>query len=139
MTNPLLTPHFRLSEFATHDGTPVPADKVQEYARLCRLVLEPLRARFGTCSVVSGYRHPAYNRRIGGAAKSVHMCGRGGGIAGVAADVRFPRGNERDWARYAEELLARHYPPGGGLGVYPGGGWIHVDTRGYRARWEGAG
>jgi uncharacterized protein YcbK (DUF882 family) len=135
-----LTPHFKLSEFATHDGTPVPADRVDDYLRLCRLVLEPMRERFGVCSVVSGYRHPAYNRRIGGARQSVHMAGRGGGIAGVAADVRFARGSVHDWHRLADALLTKHYAPGGGLGYYPQpGGWVHVDTRAYRARWTGSG
>jgi uncharacterized protein YcbK (DUF882 family) len=135
-----LSPHFQLSEFATHDGTEVPADLVEPYRLLCRRVLEPLRERFGVCTVVSGYRHPAYNAQIGGARRSVHMGGRGGGIKGVAADVRFAHGTPRRWADAAEPLLAHAYPPGGGLGTYPGsGGWIHVDTRGYRARWTGAG
>lgn len=135
-----LSPHFWLSEFATHDGTAVPGDLIDDYVRLCRLVLEPLRERFGTCHVVSGYRHPAYNARIGGAKKSVHMGGRGGGIHGVAADVRFARGEPLAWARVAEPLMHRAYPPGGGLGTYPGAnGWIHVDSRGYAARWTGAG
>lgn len=135
-----LSPHFQLSEFATHDGTPVPGDLVDDYRRLCERVLEPMRERFGVCSVVSGYRHPAYNRRIGGAGRSVHMGGRGNGIRGVAADVRFGRGSVHDWHQLAEQLLTRHYAPGGGLGYYPGaGGWVHVDTRSYRARWTGAG
>lgn len=129
-----------LSEFATHDGTPVPPDRVDDYRRLCHLVLEPLRERFGTCSVVSGYRHPAYNASIHGAKRSVHMAGRGGGIPGVAADVRFARGGPIQWAEAAEPLLRRHYAPGGGLGTYPGAsGWVHVDTRSYKARWTGAG
>ena len=103
-------------------------------------MLEPLRARFGVCSVVSGYRHPTYNARIGGAKRSVHMAGRGGGIPGVAADVRFAKGGPIQWSQAAEPLMRRWYPPGGGLGTYPGGGgWIHVDTRDYRARWTGAG
>lgn len=135
-----LTAHFRLSEFATHDGTPVPADLVDDYTRLCRLVLEPMRERFGVCSVVSGYRHPAYNASIGGASKSVHMGGRGGGIHGVAADVRFARSGPHSWYEVADALLRRHYAPGGGLGRYLGAaGWVHVDTRSYRARWTGAG
>lgn len=98
-----------------------------------------MRARYGPCTVVSGYRHPAYNARIGGAKRSVHMAGRGGGIGGVAADVRFARGHPLDWGRLAEQLLDKHYSPGGGLGVYQAGGWVHVDTRSYRARWSGAG
>jgi uncharacterized protein YcbK (DUF882 family) len=117
----------------------VPGDLVDDYEQLCRRVLEPMRARFGVCSVVSGYRHPAYNARIGGATRSVHMGGRGNGVHGVAADVRFPRGSVLDWGRYADELLTRFFPPGGGLGTYPVGGWVHVDTRVYRARWHGPG
>lgn len=117
----------------------MPGELVAAYRELCRAVLEPMRARFGTCTVVSGYRHPAYNRQIGGAQRSVHMGGRGGGIHGVAADVRFARGHPHQWGDVAEALLTRHYPPGGGLGVYRAGGWVHVDTRAYRARWTGAG
>lgn len=140
MATTQLSPHFRLSEFATHDGTRVPADLADDYRRLCERVLEPLRERFGVCTVVSGYRHPTYNARIGGAARSVHMGGRDNGIPGVAADVRFARGTSRQWHAAAEPLLLKHYPPGGGLGLYLGpGAWIHVDTRSYRARWTGAG
>ena len=135
-----LSPHFRLHEFATHDGTPVPADHMDNLRRLCRDVLEPLRHEFGPCTVTSGYRHPAYNDRIGGAERSVHMYGRGGAIHGVAADVRFDRGSIRQWAAAADRLLTRVRPPGGGLGVYDRpGGWIHLDTRPYRARWDGSG
>lgn len=135
-----LSPHFLLAEFRTHDGTAVPADLVDDYRRLCVRVLEPLRERFGRCTVVSGYRHPRYNLAIGGARRSVHMGGRGGGIAGVAADVKFDRGRPNQWAAAAEPLLGHYYPPGGGLGTYEQpGGWIHVDTRSYRARWSGAG
>jgi uncharacterized protein YcbK (DUF882 family) len=134
----LLSPHFALHEFDCHDGTHVPLDLVDDYRKLCRCVLEPLRERFGRCTVVSGYRPPAYNARIGGARRSVHMGGRGGGISGVAADVRFARSRPSEWAVVANQLLGKHYPPGGGLGTYPvPGGWIHVDTRGYRARWVG--
>jgi uncharacterized protein YcbK (DUF882 family) len=139
-TQPRLSPHFRLAEFNTHDGTRVPGDLVDDYKQLCQRVLEPLRERFGVCAVVSGYRYPTYNKSIGGATRSVHMGGRGGGIRGVAADVRFARGTVDAWAAVAEQLLDKHYPPGGGLGVYHGpGGWIHVDTRNYRARWTGEG
>lgn len=140
MTRRRLSPHFVIEEFDTHDGTHVPADVVERYARLCRLVLEPLRARYGVCTVVSGYRHPTYNRQVGGARKSAHMAGRGEGLQAVAADVRFARGRVADWGDTAHELLVRHYPPGGGLGVYPvRNGWVHVDDRSYRARWHGAG
>lgn len=132
--------HFVSREFDCHDGTRVPDDLLDDYELLVQHVLAPLRHRFGVCTVVSGYRHPAYNRRIGGARASVHMGGRGGGVPGVACDVRFERGSTIDWARAAEPLMAKFYPPGGGLGTYPGAhGWIHLDTRRYRARWTGQG
>lgn len=135
-----LSEHFTLEEFACHDGTPVPRTSVDNYRRFCRDVLEPLRRMFGPCHVTSGYRDPAYNRRIGGAEKSVHMCGQGGGIHGVAADVRFERGSIQEWARAAERLLDSEREPGGGLGVYDHpGGWVHIDTRRGRARWTGSG
>lgn len=135
-----LSAHFSWSEFATHDGTPVPADCRAGYAALVKYVLEPMRAKFGTCTVTSGYRHPAYNRRIGGALRSVHMCGHGGGIHGAAADVRFRLGTIRLWHASADRLLTEHFPPGGGLGLYDHpGGWVHVDTRSYHARWIGTG
>lgn len=140
MADRKLSAHFRLAEFACHDGTPVPADLVDDYERLALHVLEPLRQRFGRGIVVSGYRPPAYNASVGGARRSVHMGGRGSGIRGVAADVRFATGTPEQWGLIAAKLLAKWYPPGGGLGVYPGrGGWVHVDTRDYRARWVGQG
>jgi uncharacterized protein YcbK (DUF882 family) len=132
-----LSPHFSRREFDTHDGTRVPAESIPALRHFCVEVLEPLRARFGVCTVTSGYRHPTYNARIGGARRSVHMYGHGGGIAGVAADVHFALGGTTSWAAAAEGLLGKHYPPGGGLGIYPGQ-WIHIDTRSYRARWVGA-
>jgi uncharacterized protein YcbK (DUF882 family) len=132
-----LTTHFLAEEFACHDGTPVPDRHRAALFGLCRDVLEPMRREFGVCTVVSGYRPSAYNHRIGGAARSVHMFGGWGGIAGVAADVRFAQGRPLDWHGLADALLMRHYPPGGGLGLYAGG-WVHVDTRHARARWSGA-
>src|SRR3569832_507053 len=56
-----LTPHFSLHEIDCHDGTHVPDDLVLSYRHLCERVLEPLRHRFGVCTVVSGYRPPSYN------------------------------------------------------------------------------
>lgn len=140
MTRRRLTPHFVIEEFDCHDGQKVPLHMVNRFTALCRLILEPMRGSYGPCRVVSGYRDPRYNGSVGGARRSAHMAGDGGGLLAVAADVRFRDGDPVRWARRANELLAEHYPPGGGLGTYPGrGGWIHVDDRSYRARWTGAG
>lgn len=140
MTRHRLGPHFVIEEFDCHDGQRVPAPAVAHYQRLVAHVLEPLRRAFGVCTVVSGYRDPAYNRRIGGAARSAHMCGEGNGLHAAAADVRFRTGTPDQWAQRAEQLLSQAYPGGHGLGTYPGaGGWIHVDDRAFIAHWRGAG
>jgi len=129
-----LSEHFRLLEFACKDGTPVPR-AVEDLLRddLCRRVLEPLRARYGPCFVTSGYRHPAYNARIGGASDSRHIY-RDVRQRGLAADVVFARGTVGEWARSASAILDA-LGWGGGVGSYPHSGFVHVDTRRTRARW----
>lgn len=120
-----LTPHFRVEEFNCHDGTKVPKVAIPALDRLATKYLEPLRAKFGTCTVMSGYRHRAYNRKIGGAQFSQHIYDDG--PSSVAADLIFAKGRPRDWAAEADRLGA------GGVGTYPG--FVHVDNRPGRARW----
>ena len=125
---PRLTPHFHVGEFDCRDGTPVPPTAHAALRRLCEHYLEPMRARFGVCIVVSGYRHRAYNDRIGGAPRSVHVYDEH--PREVAADVRFARGSGADWADVADELAAP------GVGRYST--FVHVDNRrGGPARWSG--
>jgi hypothetical protein len=123
-----LTPHFHLNEFACKDGTAVPKSSVPALRRLSTDVLEPLRDRFGPCTIMSGYRHAAYNKRIGGATFSQHVYDLH--PSSVAADLIFARGRPSEWADAAEPLLGR-----GGLGRYPT--FVHVDNRGTKARWSG--
>lgn len=123
-----LSPHFALAEFACKDGTKVPSAAVPALTQLCNDVLEPLRERFGPCTVMSGYRHTAYNSRIGGAKFSQHIYDLHPGS--VAADLTFGRGRASDWAQAAEPLCEA-----GGLGRYPG--FVHVDNRPGKARWSG--
>lgn len=120
-----LSPHFESHEFDCHDGTPVPAHAYDDLRELCRLYLEPLRARWGPVHVISGYRPRAYNAQVGGAPQSFHIY-----LArrrGAAADVSCSRGAPESWA----VTLDRLNPPG--LGRYPG--HVHVDTRAGHARW----
>jgi hypothetical protein len=123
-----LSAHFRLTEFACKDGTRVPKSAVPALTQLCEQVLEPLRERFGSCTVMSGYRHTAYNKRIGGAKFSQHIYDLHPGS--VAADLTFARGRPSDWAEAADPLCAN-----GGLGRYSG--FVHVDNRPGKARWSG--
>lgn len=71
-----ISPHFKLSEMACKDGS----DKVF-YSTELMAKLEELRAYGGfTVSINSGYRTPAYNKKIGGASRSQHRFG-------TAADI----------------------------------------------------
>jgi hypothetical protein len=123
-----LSPHFALAEFSCKDGTKVPKAAVPALTHLCEKVLEPLRDRFGACTVMSGYRHTAYNKKIGGAKFSQHIYDLHPGS--VAADLTFASGRPSEWAQVAEPLCES-----GGLGRYPG--FVHVDNRDGKARWSG--
>ena len=78
-----LTENFALHEFRCKDGTDVPEDLMENVEELARN-LQVLRERIGKAIIViSGYRSPKYNRRIGGARKSQHMKAK-------AADIIVP-------------------------------------------------
>lgn len=71
-----ISPHFKLSEMACKDGS----DKVLYSTELMEK-LEELRAYGGfTVSINSGYRTPAYNKKIGGASRSQHVLGNAADI-----------------------------------------------------------
>jgi uncharacterized protein YcbK (DUF882 family) len=122
---PQLTAHFHTREFMCHDGTAVPKFAHDDLLDLCTRYLEPLRARFGPVTIVSGYRHRAYNRSIGGAPESFHIYLPD--RRGAAADIKCSRGQPSSW----HSALAAMGP--GGLGRYPA--HVHVDNRAGRARW----
>lgn len=116
-----LSPHFSRREFACHCG-------------LCGLSLpspvlvaglEELRAFLGLpVRVLSGLRCAARNAAVGGATDSQHL-------TGYAADIR------ADVPLTALFRAAVGVPVffAGGVGIYPDGGFVHVDVRTTRARW----
>ncbi|MFP5317390.1 MAG: YcbK family protein [Acidimicrobiia bacterium] len=119
-----LTPNFSVWEFACNDGTPVPDAALPGLRRLCQDVLQPLRDRFGTCHVTSGFRTEAYNAAVGGATASFHIYTLHLHEQAAAADVYFESGSLSQWAGYADQLLGG----GGGVGAYPAQGFLHVDN-----------
>lgn len=127
-----LTAHFDATEFYTHDGTPCPTLARPAMVRLCQDYLEPLRAKFGTAYVLSGYRHEAYNQQIGGARHSQHVYEQT--FESVAADMRFAKGTPAQWAAEAKRLRTKQGGKGG-IGVYPRSGFLHVDNRNWKADW----
>ena len=86
--------------------------------------LQKMREEIGQPLIVnSGYRCPEHNRAVGGAADSQHLYGR-------AADVSCP-----SIVIGRLHTIAEKYFPDGGVGKYAG--FVHVDTRGTTARWNG--
>ena len=78
-----LTAHFDLSEFTRSesakreglDNTPT-AEHLENIKILCEKVLEPIRLRFGSINISSGYRGKMLNHFIGGSINSDHCVGR---------------------------------------------------------------
>ena len=126
-----LSPHFHVDEFRCKDRrrTRVPPAALPALRRLCRQVLEPLRAKFGPAVVLSGYRTRAHNRAVSGATQSQHIYDDTPGS--VAADVTFRRGTPKQWAAEANRILGRS----GGVGRYDVEDFVHVDNRAEKARW----
>lgn len=120
--------HFRVKEFACHDGS----DTILIATATVEL-LDQIRNHYGLPVVIlSGYRTPAWNRRVGGAKDSQH-------VKGTAADfiVRKPDGGivsplEVYKAIDTGKIIGTHR---GGLGKYIG--FTHIDTRIGKARWNG--
>lgn len=135
-----VSPHFVIEEFDCNDGTKVPNSHEQAIKKLCKIFLEPMREKFGACTVHSGFRTRTYNDKIGGARFSFHVYTDRKRRDGVAADVSFAKGSVADWVAYAKTLrLQREDGEGnGGIGNYPQGGFIHIDTRDYPADWNGS-
>lgn len=112
-----LSPHFRVFEFACHDGS----DEVLVHPALPWL-LEAVRKAAGGRSlhINSAYRTVAYNAHIGGASRSRH-------ITGQAADFTV-----RGLSVAQTYLVAKALAPGG-LGGYRT--FTHVDVQGLNRRW----
>jgi uncharacterized protein YcbK (DUF882 family) len=155
--------HFRLRDFLTHDQASVwPKFLVLEMRNVDKLelVLSDLQRRGVNVSgvrVMSGFRTPQYNKgggNTGGrAGLSRHMYGDAADIFidsngdGVMDDLNRDGRSTIEDARVVSQAVDRveaaHPELIGGAGVYPKasghGPFIHIDTRGYRARWIGSG
>ena len=114
-----LSPHFRLREFASKDGS----DKVLVDDALVDLLEQIREAAGGAVTINSGYRSPSHNAAVGGVSSSQHLYGR-------AADIVVSGASPLLVGQIAEYYLDRR----GGIGVYQT--FTHVDTRAIRSRWD---
>jgi uncharacterized protein YcbK (DUF882 family) len=125
--------HFRVSEFACHDGTAYPEEWADRWAKIVGLC-DAIRDLWGApLYVVSGYRSPEHNADLiaadegrgahGVASSSQH-------IEGNAADLRPASASEVPvlWRVVRQAQADGKLPALGGLGLYPLSCWIHVDT-----------
>ena len=114
-----LSPHFNSQEFACKCGCGV--SKVDP--ELIE-VLEVVRITFRLpVYVTSGYRCPAYNKKVGGAPNSRHLVGE-------AAHIRVKGISVKEVANFLEAV----YPDKYGIGRYPR--WTHIDVRDLGTRWR---
>ncbi len=74
--------------------------------------------------IISGYRDPAYNEKIGGASKSQHLNHN-------AVDIVLSNATKEDTLRFAAIASKNGI---GGIGIYKPGS-IHIDVRPDRAAW----
>lgn len=88
-------------------------------------ILDAIRESVGSpLSLSCAYRCLAHNADVGGVPNSQH-------VQGFAADVLVPEGlSVNQLAEIAEQCGAD------GIGRYYDSFFVHVDTRGYAARWD---
>lgn len=77
--------------------------------------------------VISGYRSPAYNEKIGGASRSMHMQAK-------AADLKCSALTPKELHKVILTLIEEGKIPQGGVGLYET--FVHYDIRGTKARWN---
>lgn len=116
---------FDSKELASKDGAESPYGPMQVQEALLQL-LNAIRTTYGKPLVVnSAYRSPEHNREVGGVANSYH-------VQGLAADIRPTTENKDDLPKLQD--LCNRLNSTGGVGIYDT--FVHVDARGYRARWD---
>lgn len=153
----LVAPHFKLKQFLCKQGGGYPKYLVLQERLLLKLelILERVNGKGYHCesfAIMSGYRTPYYNKVIGNVKYSRHLWG---GAADIFIDENPKDGMMDDLNRngkmdysdatilydITDELYGKSWyrPFVGGLARYKKtcshGPFVHVDVRGFRARW----
>jgi len=116
MNNIKVSKNFRLREFQCKDGSQLVKVDSKLVTRLQKLrdrIKKPIY-------ITSGYRTASHNKKVGGSPTSQHLYGR-------AVDIKVTGMNPKTLAKHAESVGFD------GIGIYKT--FVHVDVRGYKARW----
>lgn len=116
MNNFNISKNFKLKEFECKDGShlvKVDDELLQKLQKLRNRIKKPI-------IINSGFRTEEWNKKVGGSPRSQHLQGK-------AVDIRVYGIKTTELAKYAEEIGFD------GIGIYKN--FIHVDVRGYKARW----
>jgi uncharacterized protein YcbK (DUF882 family) len=120
-----LTKSFQLSEFACNDGTQVPENLIPAVKELAKN-LQVLRDEIGeSLTINSGYRSPAWNKKIGGVKNSMHL-------KAMASDLVCRSLTPKQLKAVIEKLIKEGKMKNGGIGLYPS--FVHYDI-GATRRW----
>ena len=129
-----LSEHFTVEEFDCHDGTKCQSRDYNGLESLCKTYLEPLRDKYGSVHINSGFRTHDYNAYIGGASGSFHVYTEHDGDD-QAADIACASGSPSQWHAFLSDIRAKKRNGNGGLGLYST--FVHVDLRDYQSNWTG--
>ena len=125
-----LEKNFNINEFKCKDGSTVP-DEYIENVKLLAKNLQVLRDKIGKpIVIISGYRSPEYNKKIGGAKRSQHMVAK-------AADIIVNGMSSTEIKDIIVSLIKSGEMHPGGIGLYQT--FTHYDVRGANRRWYGSG
>jgi uncharacterized protein YcbK (DUF882 family) len=123
-----LTKNFALKEFKCRDGS-LPEGELLENCQELADNLQVLRDHIGKpINIISGYRPPSYNKKIGGAKRSQHLFAK-------AADIKVSGMAPAEVHATVIKLIKAGKMKQGGVGKYST--FVHYDTRGTAARWSG--
>jgi uncharacterized protein YcbK (DUF882 family) len=121
-----MTKNFSVHEFNSKDGTPVPEELFPNLETLAKN-LQVIRDHIGEpLQILSGYRSPAHNKKVGGKKASYHM-------KAMAADLTCKSLTPRKLHTLILTLIKQGKVKNGGLGLYPG--FVHYDIGPANRRW----
>ena len=132
-----LTTEFNEDLYASHDGKPTPPEALENLRVLHEqlLLLKEHIKEQNTGEnpepdiyIVSGYRSPEHNKKVGGVKNSQHMLGK-------AADIQVEGIKPSHIAEVIRGMMQYKLIKPGGIGRYKT--FTHYDIRGRRATWTG--